>query len=269
MFAGVGVNAKEGNKPQYPAAYDDDVGVTAIDRTGTVAPTAQYGDHVDIAAPGVDIPRWCDTSFRRYCAHGGGTAAASALVSAQAALVWSKHRDWTAAQIWRVLEDTALRRWPVDTPSKYLGYGAARARQVVVLGRGRPGPPDPNTPPAYVHPLPAAPGSTPTPKASKKSTPAATADPQRDSGLPLTGLSIGAAVILVLGGAVWAALRRHARRPGPGAHGRRGRTVAKSRREDAEYRWDVLHRVQLASVADPCPRPRGPVTGAGCGPRPR
>ncbi|MCL3999163.1 S8 family serine peptidase [Streptomyces lavenduligriseus] len=215
MFAGVGDNAKEGNKPQYPAAYGEVVGVTAIDRTGTVTPTSQYGDYVDIAAPGADIPRWCDTSFRRYCAHGGGTAAASALVSAQAALVWSKHRDWTAAQVLRVLEDTAVRDWPVDTPSKYLGYGAARARQVVVLERGRPGPPDPNTPPLYVHPLPAAPGSTPTPKPSKTSaeppSPAAKAGSQHDSGLPLMGIAIGAAAILVLGGALWASLRRRAR----------------------------------------------------------
>ncbi|MEU3529308.1 S8 family serine peptidase [Streptomyces sp. NPDC038707] len=213
MFAGVGDNAEEGNKPQYPAAYDEVVGVTAIDHTGTVAPTAQYGDHVDIAAPGVDIPRWCDTSFSRYCPHGGGTAAASALVAAQAALVWSKHRDWTASQVWRVLEDTAVRDWPVDALSKYLGYGAARARQVVFLGRGRPGPPDPNTPPAYIHPLPAPPSNTPKPsKTSTKSpSPATKAGPQHDSGLPLTGIAIGAAAILILGGAVWAALRRRPR----------------------------------------------------------
>lgn len=159
----------------------------------------------------MDIPRWCDASFRRYCADGGGTAAASALLSAQAALVWSKHRDWTAAQVWRVLEDTAVRRWPVDELSKYLGYGAARALQVVFLGRGRPGPPNPNTPPAYIHPLPAAPSRAPSPKPSKTSTPAAKAESQHDSGLPLTGIAIGAAAILVLGGALWAALRRRAR----------------------------------------------------------
>ncbi|WP_381561541.1 S8 family serine peptidase [Streptomyces eurythermus] len=215
MFAGVGDNAKEGNKPQYPAAYDEVVGVAAIDHTGTVAPTSQYGDAVDISAPGVDIPRWCDTGFRRYCADGDGTAAASALASAQAALVWSKHRDWTAAQVWRVLEDTAGRSWPVDKLSKYLGYGVARARQIVVLGRGRPGPPDRNTAPAYVRPLSGAPGDAPTPKPSKTSTgspsPAAAAGPRHDSGLPVTGLSIGAAAVLVLGGALWAALRRRAR----------------------------------------------------------
>ncbi|MFF4717506.1 S8 family serine peptidase [Streptomyces eurythermus] len=121
-----------------------------------------------MAAPGVDIPRWCDTSFRRYCAHGGGTAAASALVSAQAALVWSKHRDWTAAQVLRVLEDTALRRWPVDTPSKYLGYGAARARQVVVLGRGRPGPPT-RTPRRHTStPCPRPPAAPPPPRRRRR-----------------------------------------------------------------------------------------------------
>ncbi|MEV5350046.1 S8 family serine peptidase [Streptomyces achromogenes] len=214
MFAGVGDNAKEGNKPQYPAAYDEVVGVTAIDHTGTVAPTSQYGDAVDIAAPGVDIPRWCDTGFRRYCADGDGTAAAAALVSAQAALVWSMHRDWTAAQVWRVLEDTAGRTWPVDKLSKYLGYGVARARQVVLLGRGRPGPADRNTVPAYIRPLPAS-GDAPTPKPSKTTaeppSPAAAAEPRHDSGLPPTRLAVGAAAVLLLGGALWAVLRRRAR----------------------------------------------------------
>ncbi|GGW13763.1 type VII secretion-associated serine protease [Streptomyces capoamus] len=215
MFAGVGDNAKEGNKPQYPAAYDEVVGVAAIDRTGTVAPTSQHGDAVDISAPGVDIPRWCDAGFRRYCADGDGTAAAAALVSAQAALVWSKHRDWTAAQVWRVLADTAGRKWPADELSRYLGYGIARARQVVVLGRGRPGPPDRNTKPAYVQPLPGSPGNAPSRKPSQTHTappsPAAAAEPHRDSGLPLPGLAIGAAALVVLGGALWAVLRRRTR----------------------------------------------------------
>ncbi|MEU3413933.1 S8 family serine peptidase [Streptomyces sp. NPDC006658] len=213
MFAGVGDNAKEGNKPQYPAAYDEVVGVAAIDHTGTVAPTSQYGEAADISAPGVDIPRWCDTGFRRYCADGDGTAAASALVSAQAALVWSKHPDWTAAQVWRVLADTAGRTWPVDKLSKYLGYGIARARQVLVLGRGRPGPPDRNTAPAYIQPLPEGPdkAATPKPSSTKAPSPAAAADPGHDSGLPPAGIAIGAAAIVVLGGALWAVLRRRAR----------------------------------------------------------
>ncbi|MEU1406618.1 S8 family serine peptidase [Streptomyces sp. NPDC005728] len=167
------------------------------------------------------MPRRCDTTFRRYCTDGGGTAAASALVSAQAALVWSKHRDWTAAQVWRVLEDTAGRSWPADNLSVYLGYGFARARQVLVLGRGRPGPADRNTMPAYVQPLPGSPSHGPAPKPSQTgakpaspaaTSPAAAAGSSGSSGLPPTGIAIGTAATLVLaGGALRALLRRRAR----------------------------------------------------------
>ncbi|MEU5540698.1 S8 family serine peptidase [Streptomyces sp. NPDC020362] len=218
MFAGTGDNAKEGNKQQYPAAYDEVVGVAAIDRTGTVAPTSQHGKEVEISAPGVDIPRWCDATFRRYCVDGGGTAAASALMSADAALVWSKHRDWTAAQVWRVLEDTAGRSWPADKTSVYLGYGGGRPYQVLVHGRGRPGPADRNTTPWDVQPLPGSPSHGPAPRPSgtgtKPNSPAAStlAGSSHGSGLPLTGIAIGAAAALVLaGGALWILLRRRAR----------------------------------------------------------
>lgn len=39
----------------YPAAYDDVIGVTAVDATGQLYAFASQGDHVDIAARGVDI----------------------------------------------------------------------------------------------------------------------------------------------------------------------------------------------------------------------
>ncbi|KUN08862.1 serine protease [Streptomyces yokosukanensis] len=222
MFAGVGDNAKAGNKPQYPAAYDQVVGVGAMDRTGTVTPTSQHGDDVDIAGPGVDIPRWCDATFRRYCADGGGTAAASAIVSASAALVWSEHPDWTAAQVWRVLEDTAGRSWPADTPSVYLGYGVVRPRQVLVLGRGRPGAPDAHTSPYDVVPPKGSPTASPAPSPSggasrpggKSTGPvsAAATDSSDGSGAPLGPIALVATGVVILAAtATWAVRRRRTR----------------------------------------------------------
>ncbi|MFK4071830.1 S8 family serine peptidase [Streptomyces sp. NPDC029674] len=143
MFAGVGNDAETKNFIGYPAAYPDVVGVSAADKTGKVAKFSEFGEYVDLAAPGLDIPRWCDETFRSYCAEGGGgTSAATAIASASAALVWSKHPDWTANQVLRVLIDTAGRDWPKDEPSDYLGYGLIRPARNVVKGEGKPGPAD-------------------------------------------------------------------------------------------------------------------------------
>ncbi|MEV0126054.1 S8 family serine peptidase [Streptomyces sp. NPDC050703] len=143
LFAGVGNDAQTKNFVGYPAAYPNVVGVSAADKTGKVAKFSEFGEYVDLAAPGLGIPRWCDNTFRSYCDEGGGgTSAATAIASASAALVWAKHPDWTANQVLRVLIDTAGRDWPKDEPSDYLGYGLIRPARNVVKGQGKPGPAD-------------------------------------------------------------------------------------------------------------------------------
>ncbi|MET7360893.1 S8 family serine peptidase [Streptomyces sp. NPDC005562] len=140
MFAGVGNDAEKKNYIGYPAAYPGVTGVSAADRSGKVAKYSEFGEYVDLAAPGLGIPRWCDATFRSYCDNGGGTSAATAITSASAALIWSEHPDWTANQVLRVLIDTAGRDWPKDKPSDYLGYGLIRPAQHLLKGNGKPGP---------------------------------------------------------------------------------------------------------------------------------
>ncbi|MEU5577568.1 S8 family serine peptidase [Streptomyces huasconensis] len=143
LFAAVGNDAEKKNFVGYPAAYPQVVGVSAADRSGKVAKYSEFGEYVDLAAPGLGIPHWCDATFRSYCQEGGGgTSSATAIASASAALVWSKHPDWTANQVLRVLIDTAGRDWPKDEPSDYLGYGLIRPARNVVKGEGKPGPAD-------------------------------------------------------------------------------------------------------------------------------
>ncbi|MFI6107603.1 S8 family serine peptidase [Streptomyces sp. NPDC051310] len=76
----------------------------------------------------------------------GGTGA-TALASASAALIWSLHPDWTAAQVLRVMFDTAGRsdNWKPGTRSRYLGYGTIRPGAHINRGLGNPGPADRNT----------------------------------------------------------------------------------------------------------------------------
>jgi subtilisin family serine protease len=142
MFAAAGDNAKKGNKRQYPAAYHQVVGVGATDETAKVTPTSNSAGDADLAAPGMGFPRWCDASFQQYCNDGVGTAEASALTSAAAALIWSAHPDWTGNQVVRSLIDTAGRTYPKDEPSRYIGYGVIRPRNVLENANYNAGPAD-------------------------------------------------------------------------------------------------------------------------------
>ncbi|MFI0232862.1 S8 family serine peptidase [Streptomyces sp. NPDC017086] len=139
LFASTGNDGAKGNKPNYPSMDPYAVGVAAIDKTGTVGKFSTHGNHVDLSAPGVDMPGWCDTTFTKYCTM-EGTSNASAIASASAALVWSAHPDWTANQVLRSFIDTAGRTWAKDEPSKYLGYGIIRPRRVLIDKDIDPGP---------------------------------------------------------------------------------------------------------------------------------
>ena len=142
LIASVGNSAEDGNYIGYPAKYPGVVAVSAIDENGEVAKFSEYGSYVDLAAPGVDVPTWCDNTFKSYCAKSNGTSQATAITSGAAALIWAAHPKWTANQVLRVMIDTAGRDWPKNTPSRYLGYGTIRPAQVLLKGKGDPGPAD-------------------------------------------------------------------------------------------------------------------------------
>ncbi|MFF9899715.1 S8 family serine peptidase [Streptomyces longispororuber] len=222
MFASVGNEAQKKNFIGYPAAYPQVTGVSAADKNGKVAKYSEFGRYVDLAAPGLNIPRWCDATFRSYCDGGGGTSAATALASASAALIWSKHPDWTANQVLRVLIDTAGRSWPKDKPSDYLGYGLVRPAPNLLKNKGNPGPPDidpitnKKTPgvgsvaPGSSKKEPSTPPSQP-PKDAGDSKPAAAVKSSRsdeDDGGPMWIVAGSVAAAVVIGGAAFALVRK-------------------------------------------------------------
>lgn len=82
----VAAAGNDGNsQPVYPAAYESCLGVTAIKETGDLAPLANFGDWVDVAAPGFDIYTTLpgDTFGLKH-----GTSFAAAYVSGLAALLF-------------------------------------------------------------------------------------------------------------------------------------------------------------------------------------
>ena len=143
VLASTGNNAKEGNVEAFPASYPEAAGIAAMDKSGKVADFSTYGRSTTLAAPGLDVPTWCNGKKEKYCVEGnGGTSAATAITSGAAALVWSKHPDWTANQVLRVLIKTASGTNKGKGRSKYLGYGGVRPRINLLEGKGDPGDPD-------------------------------------------------------------------------------------------------------------------------------
>ncbi|MFG3310137.1 S8 family serine peptidase [Streptomyces wuyuanensis] len=217
FFAGVGNKAEKGNKPQYPASYPEVVGVAATDRDGRVADYSQHGDFVDIAAPGSDIPGWCDNTFTRYC-DGDGTSSATALASASAALIWSAHPDWTANQVLRVMFESAARPEgsKEGTLSNYLGHGIVRPNAHITRGLGKPG--DANLSPltnkktSGAAPAGSTASSSPTasqaPKDKRASDAVAASNKKTEGGSQLSLILGGAAVVVVLAAGAFGVIRK-------------------------------------------------------------
>lgn len=108
--AGVTVVAAMGNDGtnclNYPAGYDNVIGVVSVDRTNNRASGSSYGTWGDVAAPGAVI--WSTINDGSYW-HKSGTSMASPVVAGVAALYKSVHPDATPAQITARLKATATK----------------------------------------------------------------------------------------------------------------------------------------------------------------
>jgi len=129
--SGVLLIASAGNKATYlkvyPAAYKEVVAVTATDQNDDSASFTNYGDWVEVAAPGVNIYStvWDDSYTSK-----SGTSMSAAHVAGVAALIWSQFpnmtRDWVRAQLRYAADD-------LGDPGfdDYYGYGRINARHAV------------------------------------------------------------------------------------------------------------------------------------------
>jgi subtilisin family serine protease len=106
---GVAVIAASGNDgsnaPTYPAAYEGVAGVSALDADAQIAGFSNYGDSVDLAAPGVGVyAAWQDSSAIAM----SGTSAAAPFVSGAAAALLSEGRASTGVEAISMLEASAV-----------------------------------------------------------------------------------------------------------------------------------------------------------------
>jgi membrane-anchored mycosin MYCP len=123
--AGVLIVAAAGNEGQnglsadtYPAAYPGVLAVAASDRNDERAFFSQAGGFVDVAAPGVGM---VSTVPKGGQCTADGTSFAAPYVAGVAALLASKHPDWSAAQITTRIEESAKRTG--RGPNRFLGWG--------------------------------------------------------------------------------------------------------------------------------------------------
>lgn len=212
IFAGSGNDAKKGNALEYPAATPGVVGVGGLTKKAEHLPASNFGPQVDISAPAEAITMAC-TGGSELC-EGSGTSSATALTSASAAVIWSKHPDWTNNQVLRVMLNTASGVGDGTRRNDAVGYGAVRPLQAL-NDPGDPGPADEYPLPdlaAAASKSPSAPASQPAagPKGDSTTQPAAVA--ASDSG-GNTGLwvGIGIGVVVVIAAAA-VALRINSRR---------------------------------------------------------
>ncbi|WP_333712198.1 S8 family serine peptidase [Yoonia sp.] len=105
-------------EPAYPAAFDPVIAVTAVDRNGEVYRRAVRGDHVDLAAPGVDVWTAASISGARWKT---GTSFAVPFVSAAAAILRESRPELDAPGV-----EAELRRMALDRgdPGPDPVYGA-------------------------------------------------------------------------------------------------------------------------------------------------
>jgi thermitase len=140
--AGVLVIAAAGNDntnmKSYPAAYDEVVAVAATDQNDFKAGFSNWGDWIELAAPGVNIYSTLPTyqvylnnlGYSMYYDYLSGTSMACPHVAGVAALVWSHHPAKSSVWIRQWLHYTAD---DLGDPGfdQYYGYGRIDARNAV------------------------------------------------------------------------------------------------------------------------------------------
>ena len=138
------------NDKSYPAAYDEVIAVAAADKNDNAAAFSNWGDWIELAAPGVDIYSTVPAGYASM----SGTSMACPHVSGVAALVWSRFANTSRDQL-----RTHLRYTADDLGSagfdEHFGYGRTNAKnavemvnpthEVLVLGWTKPPYIEPNT----------------------------------------------------------------------------------------------------------------------------
>ncbi|MBK5306092.1 MAG: S8 family serine peptidase [Frankiaceae bacterium] len=124
VVVSAGNDGARGNPVNYPAGCDGAFAVSATDTQDKPAKFSEYGPQVDISAPGVNVVTTSrdDDGVHGY-AYLSGTSISAPIVAGAAALLLSRHPDWTAEQVRARLVATARDLGPRGRDDR---YGAGR-----------------------------------------------------------------------------------------------------------------------------------------------
>lgn len=111
----------------FPAAYPEVIAVSATDDHGKKATFSNYGDYVDVVAPGVSI---ASTYMNHQYAALSGTSMASPHVAALAAMIKATHPVLNNQEIKAILVQTSNDLGP-SGKDKYYGYGQINVNQAL------------------------------------------------------------------------------------------------------------------------------------------
>ncbi|WP_379138226.1 S8 family peptidase [Paenibacillus sp. sgz500958] len=106
-------------RPGYPAAYPEVLAVAATNAAGERASFSNYGDYIDVSAPGESIAStYPDNQYAAL----SGTSMASPHVAALAGLVRSVNPELSNTEVMKLMMNNAI---DLGTPGqdKYYGYG--------------------------------------------------------------------------------------------------------------------------------------------------
>lgn len=135
---------------RYPAAYPQVLSVAATDQNDNRAGFSQYGDWVDVAAPGVFILTTQQGGYTRV----EGTSISAGITASLAALIWSTKPILSTYQVRNIIQGTA-------DPVSFVRYGRINAEKALGQIVSLP------TPTLAVTPtLPIAPSLSPSPTSS-------------------------------------------------------------------------------------------------------
>jgi subtilisin family serine protease/PKD repeat protein len=126
------------NLKSYPAAYEEVVAVSATNQNDLKAWFSNWGEWIELAAPGVSIYSTMPTYHVTLNDYGylnnydymGGTSMACPHVAGTAALIWSQYpdatNDWVRTQLRCTIDDLGVSGF-----DEYYGYGRVNARKAV------------------------------------------------------------------------------------------------------------------------------------------
>lgn len=128
------------NRNFYPAAYPGVVGVAATDKNDLRWALSNYGDYVDISAPGHLIYGAHKDLDNQYDGHSfmSGTSMATPHVAGLAGLLWSQDMSRSSHEIERLIYGTALDLGTEDEDD-YFGHGRIDPATALEIGSAMPG----------------------------------------------------------------------------------------------------------------------------------